>query len=326
MPENPTPKSSLRLIAAVILAAATPVAKAGAQVAEATMLAATDHAIAAPDPTAPGPEAAGCPAPQGGGCAVRLASTSLAAAPIAGQVIQPVIPADLSAPIAGVRPADPPAAASAPDAAAGAPRAVPSVLIGEAATLVSADGGTARDLTRARRDRLRQIDPALFRVLLDAGIFDPADNGFAARLQADLAALSCYDGRVDGTWGTQSQAALARYFARLGQAAPAEPPGPGLFRQVAAAPALRCPQLAARTPSRAAPRATEAAAAPRDRARAPNTARTRPAEAATPVRVTPRATAPQAPATQTRRAPQTTAPVRGTGQIDTNMLGSGVFR
>ena len=338
MPQRPPLKITLRLIAAMALSAAMP-AHAAAQDAGQANAARPMGVATHPVTTLPGmQDAAGCDDPQGQGCAadraVVVAATPFAMTPIAGHVIQPVVPANLSPPISGVEPAAVPRqrapAVATPPAGAGAPRAVPSVLIGEAATLVSADGGTARDLSRDRRDQLRQIDPALFRVLLDAGIFDPADGGFAARVQADLAALSCYNGRVDGDWGGQSQAALARYFAQLGQPAPKDLPGPGLFREVAAGAALRCPQLAARTP----PRATEAAAAaPRDRGRATNAARSRPAEAAaTAARATPARTAPAAPRTgagaaaQTRPAVPANGAMRGAGQIDTNLLGSGVFR
>ncbi|MDO5604967.1 MAG: hypothetical protein Q4G25_07395 [Paracoccus sp. (in: a-proteobacteria)] len=180
----------------------------------------------------------------GGAGMVIRAEEAITAAP-AAIAADPVTPAD-PAPQAATVPALP-----ATPRRAGLPE--PAIILGELASLLGADKRGPMGVPRDIRDRIRQIDPALFdRILADGG-FDPAQNQYNAAIQTELAAMNCYSGGIDGDWGSGSLAALGRYFSVVGAAQAAEAPGPELYRQMASLGPVTCPEVRVSTPRNPAP-------------------------------------------------------------------------
>lgn len=216
----------------------------------------------------------------------------------------------------------------------------PSIILGELAALLGADQRGPMGVPRPVRERIRDLDAARFQALLAEGRFDPAGGDYAAAIQTELAAVNCYTGSIDGNWGQGSVAALARFLTAAGQAQTAARPGPALFREVAGAPAIRCPDLrTVTTPARAtvAPQAaagTARAASPRGETPGRSAAPTRSAPARgtattarTPSARQPVAAAPRGPARGATPAPAGQGAGRSAApRIDPNLMGSGVFR
>lgn len=201
------------------------------------------------------------------------------AAPLPGAVIAALPPGlaatDGPAPIITARtaPADALATARlpAPPRKPGQPE--PALVVGEMATLIAPRQPAETGIPRADRERVRELDPSLFQLLLQRGRFDPPQDRLAAAIQTELQLAGCYGGVVDGQWGAGTLAALRRYLALPG-APQAEPvPDVTLFRRLADAEGISCPAPVA-APARSTPARTTAPAASR--------ARTAPARAAPP--------------------------------------------
>ena len=166
----------------------------------------------------------------------------------------------------------------------------PSVVIGDLAVLMTMGERGPRGLDPTTREAIRQRDPAMFERLLTQGAFDPDNDQIPHAIQAELARVQCYSGRVDGDWGAGSQAALGRFVEAGGPAnLSGQAPGLDLFRALAQSNGIVCPDRAP-TPvaAREAPRNTQPAA-PR------NTERRDPQPAARRNPPAPPAAQPQAP-------------------------------
>ena len=205
---------------------------------------------------------------------------------------------------------------------------LPSVIVGELATLLAPDRRGPLGVSRDTRDRIRQIDPARFDRMLGGGGFDPQEDQLAAAIQTELSVFGCYGGGIDGDWGGGSVSALRRYFEAAGASGPTDP-ALDLFRQMAGAGPVRCPEI--RTVAPAEPRAapepaarqpTRGTAARRDPtpARGQQAARQPAAQAA----AQPAATARRQPAAQPARQPPPSG--GGAPRINPSLMGSGVFR
>lgn len=250
------------------------------------------------------------------------ASGGLVIRPLAPTAEAPVlraIPQGEAAPIPATAPdATTPAQPAAPVARQpGLP--LPSIVVGEQASLLAPGRRSPLGVPRDVRDRIRQLDPALFERRLDGGGFDPDAGQFASSIQTDLAGLGCYGGAIDGAWGAGSTAALGRMLDAAGADGINDAqPDADLFRTIAGIVAVRC-AAPAPTPVAAAPRTTTPADARRPSGTATSPARSAPVVRSTPVRaqpVQPQVRQPQA---------QTVAPP-ATPQINPGFGGSGIFR
>ncbi|MFV0410678.1 MAG: hypothetical protein ACK5LJ_13595 [Paracoccus sp. (in: a-proteobacteria)] len=119
----------------------------------------------------------------------------------------------------------------------------PALVVGELATLLAANKRQPTGVPREVRDRIREIDPDFFALLLKEGNFDPENGQYVAAIQAELAGMNCYTGSIDGSWGNGSLSALQRYFSTLGAAQAADTPGPGLYREIVTHARVTCPTI-----------------------------------------------------------------------------------
>ncbi|WP_147391873.1 hypothetical protein [Paracoccus onubensis] len=220
-------------------------------------------------------------------------TTALAASAPAGGLVISALPAE-SMRASGASPvilasADPnPVIASgtaddggafAPEAAAaalrpGAPE--PSIIVGDLAVLVAADSRGPLGMPYQAREEIRRRDPAMFNRLLGRGAFDPEGEQVAAAMQTELARMNCYNGGIDGAWGSGSASALRRYFEEAGAAQASTTPEIGLYRGMISREAVECPDIqpvAQAAPSRSSgggnTRSQPAPTAPRAQAAAP---------------------------------------------------------
>ncbi len=109
------------------------------------------------------------------------------------------------------------------------------------------------------RTRIRQQDPDRFAALVGGGVFDPPADQTARAIQSELSRMGCYNGALDGLWGSGSRGALQRYFnERPEVTAVSLEPVAGVFRQIIVAADVSCP--APRVTRTAAPRPTAAPA------------------------------------------------------------------
>src|SRR5690606_14482181 len=147
-------------------------------------------------------------------------------------------------------------AAFAPEAAATARRPggpEPSIIVGDLAVLVAADSRGPLGMPYQAREEIRRRDPAMFNRLLGRGAFDPEGEQVAAAIQTELARMNCYNGGIDGPWGSGSASALRRYFEEAGAAQASTTPEIGLYRGMINREAVECPDIqpvAQATPSR----------------------------------------------------------------------------
>lgn len=112
--------------------------------------------------------------------------------------------------ITGALPSSPPAAPeSAPVAAV-----VPTITPWQTAVTTPPDVRTPA----AGRD----TDPAASRDTADGA--DGSSNGLIENIQAELKRVGCYDGPVDGSWGTRSKQALQRFIERANASLPVREP------------------------------------------------------------------------------------------------------
>lgn len=144
------------------------------------------------------------------------------------------------------------------------------------------------------RNQIRNDSPDLYADLVAGGAFDPEDGstrGLARAIQTELARMNCYTSTIDGIWGNGSRRSVTAYFDQISEAATGLEPTLDLFRKVILNDDVSCPVVRqAATPQRATGGTT-----------------------------TQRNTAPaQQPA---RQAPAATG-----GGLNTNNLGSGIFR
>jgi hypothetical protein len=105
------------------------------------------------------------------------------------------------------------------------------------------------------RTRIRQEDPDRFAALVGSGAFDPPADQTARAIQGELSRMGCYNGAIDGLWGSGSRGALQRYFnERPDVKAASLDPVAAVFRQIIAVADVSCP--APRVTRTAAPRAS----------------------------------------------------------------------
>ncbi|MDP0928084.1 hypothetical protein Q0601_12940 [Paracoccus onubensis] len=133
----------------------------------------------------------------------------------------------------------------------GAPE--PSIIVGDLAVLVAADSRGPLGMPYQAREEIRRRDPAMFNRLLGRGAFDPEGEQVAAAIQTELARMNCYNGGIDGAWGSGSASALRRYFEEAGAAQASTTPEIGLYRGMISREAVECPDIqpvAQATPSR----------------------------------------------------------------------------
>ncbi|MEL6587161.1 MAG: hypothetical protein AAFQ50_10955 [Pseudomonadota bacterium] len=135
------------------------------------------------------------------------------------------------------------------------------------------------------RERMRADDPEAYAGLVASGAFDPAPDALPTSLQQILQRMACYRLRIDGDWGNGSRAAVDRYYAERGSAAPTREASIDLFRDVILREDITCPAPVVRAPRptanaggtrttrrAAAPARSNAAAAPRRAQPAPQRA------------------------------------------------------
>lgn len=144
------------------------------------------------------------------------------------------------------------------------------------------------------RNQIRNDSPDLYADLVAGGAFDPEDGssrGLARAIQTELARMNCYTSTIDGIWGNGSRRSVTAYFDQISEAATGLEPTLDLYRKVILNDDVSCPVVRqAATPQRSTGGTT-----------------------------TQRNTAPaQQPA---RQAPASTG-----GGLNTNNLGSGIFR
>jgi hypothetical protein len=186
----------------------------------------------------------------------------------------------------------------------------PSVILGEAPTLVALDvapppvtpPAQVLDYTDVTaRAAAKAADPAAFDQLVLTGAYDPPAQQLPVAVQTELKRMGCYRGGVDGQWGPGSRRALQLYFDTLQVATTTQEPTIEVFHQLLQKDQVACP----------APVATAAPAATTTR----NTTRTTTQAAAPATPRKPAAAAPAAPA-----APATT------GRRIRQNTGTGAFR
>ncbi|MFV0294323.1 MAG: hypothetical protein ACK5II_14365 [Paracoccus sp. (in: a-proteobacteria)] len=136
----------------------------------------------------------------------------------------------------------------------------PAVVVGELATLLAADKRKTTGVPYETRNRIHEIDPAFFSLLLQEGNFDPENGQYAAAIQAELSDMNCYAGGIDGNWGSGSLAALGRYFSTLGEVQKAASPGQELYHEIVLNKRVACPAVRVANPSRNNPPAASASA------------------------------------------------------------------
>lgn len=165
----------------------------------------------------------------------------------------------------------------------------PSIIVGDLAVLVAADARGPLGMPFQAREEIRRRDPTMFNRLLGRGAFDPAAEQIPAAIQTELARMNCYNGGIDGAWGSGSASALRRYFEQIGAAQASTTPEIPLYRRIIDHDVVECPDIqpvAQATPSRSSrgnnARSQPAASAPRVRASAPEASA--PAQPATPTR------------------------------------------
>jgi hypothetical protein len=173
----------------------------------------------------------------------------------------------------------------------------PSVILGDAATLVSLET-PAPDITPpaqlldytdiAARSAIKSSDPAEYDRLILAGTYDPPPDQLPVAVQTELKRMGCYRGALDGQWGPGSRRSLQLYFDTLKAATATQEPTIEVFHQLlqkddvacpvpvaAPAPAATSTRTNRATTTQAAPttRRQPAAAAPAPAAPAPTTGR-----------------------------------------------------
>lgn len=251
-------------------------------------------------------------------------------------VLRATVPTDPAEGAPGPTGASPPAAPTPQTLPVRPGLPLPSVIVGELATLLAPDRRGPLGVPRDTRDRIRQIDPARFDRMLGGGGFDPQEDQLAAAIQTELSTFGCYDGGIDGDWGGGSVSALRRYFDAAGESGPTDP-ALDLFRQMAGSGAVRCPEIRtvapAATPAARQP-AAQPAAQPASQPARGNAARRDPAPARerqttrqpqTQPAAQPAARTPQA-ARQPQAQPNSGGGGGGAPRINPSLMGSGVFR
>ncbi len=149
------------------------------------------------------------------------------------------------------------------------------------------------------RNQLRNDQPDLYAELVASGAFDPEDGsarGLARAIQTELARMNCYTAGIDGIWGGGSRRSVSAYFEQISEQPTGLEPTLDLFRKIILNDDVSCPVV-------------QQAAQP---ARSTGTTRQR-------------STAPAPAATPQRQQPAQQAPATG-GGLNTNNLGSGIFR
>lgn len=182
----------------------------------------------------------------------------------------------------------------------------PSVILGDAPTLVALDvapppvippPAQVLDYTDVTaRAAAKAADPAAYDQLVLTGAYDPPVQDLPVAVQTELKRMGCYRGGVDGQWGPGSRRALQLYFDTLQVATTTQEPTIEVFRQLLQKGDVACPVPVAV----AAPVATTTRNTTRATTQAAPTTRRQPAA---------QPAAPAAPATTGRRIRQNT----GTG-------------
>lgn len=146
------------------------------------------------------------------------------------------------------------------------------------------------------RNQIRNDTPDVYAQLVASGAFDPEDgsaSGVARAIQTELARMNCYTSTIDGIWGGGSRNSVSAYFQQIGETPSGLEPTLDLFRRIILNDDVSCPAVQqAAQPNRAATGTTTRTNTPAPAARTPAPA--------------------QAPA--------------ASGGINTNNLGTGVFR
>lgn len=149
------------------------------------------------------------------------------------------------------------------------------------------------------RNQIRNDTPDLYAQLVAGGAFDPADgstSGLARAIQTELARMNCYTSTIDGVWGNGSRGSVTAYFQQISEQPSGLEPTLDLFRKIILNDDVSCPVV-------------QQAAQP---ARATGNTTTR-------------TNTNSAPAVRTQQPVRQQAPAT-TGGINTNNLGTGVFR
>ncbi|MEP4196422.1 MAG: caspase family protein [Aliishimia sp.] len=163
--------------------------------------------------------------------------------------------------------------------------------------------GTSVDTSNFEiRNQMRGDNPSQYEGFVNSGVFDPDDNserGLARAIQTELARMQCYTAGIDGVWGNGSRGSVDRYFVQINEPASGREPTIDLYRKIILKDDVTCPVV------------RQAVAPQRSTGTTTRRATTNNA---------PRAAAPRAAAPAARR------PAASSGGINTNNLGSGVFR
>jgi hypothetical protein len=182
----------------------------------------------------------------------------------------------------------------------------PSVILGDAPTLVALETPTPEtpptqlldytDLTA--RAAVKTADPAEYDRLILAGSYDPPPDQLPVAVQTELKRMGCYRGGIDGQWGPGSRRALQLYFDTRQAATATQEPTIEVFHALLQKDDVECP----------APAVVEAAPAATTRNTTRTTTQAAPVTRRQPAAAAPAPAAP-APATTGRRIRQNT----GTG-------------